>query len=73
LINNTRFVLALLDGLEEQRPLSVIERKFRKQLKVNLINLLEAKKVYWKWKQRSTIRWVRFGDENTKLFQAIAT
>jgi hypothetical protein len=23
--------------------------------------------------QRSTIRWVKFGDENTKLFQAIAT
>jgi hypothetical protein len=46
LIKNTIFVLALLDGLEEQRPLSVIERNFRKQLKVHLINLLEAKKVY---------------------------
>jgi hypothetical protein len=64
LINNTSFVLALLDGLEEQRPLSVIERNFRKHLKVHLINLLEAKKVYWK--QRSTIRWVRFGDETHK-------
>jgi hypothetical protein len=32
---------------------------------------LESKRVYWK--QRSTIRWVKFGDENTKLFHSIAT
>jgi hypothetical protein len=38
---------------------------------MHLLNLLEAKKVYWK--QRSTIRWVKFNDENTKLFHAIAT
>jgi hypothetical protein len=61
----------MLDGLEEQRPLSVIERNFRKLLKSHLITLLEARRTYWK--QRSTIRWVKFGDENTKLFQAIAT
>jgi hypothetical protein len=36
-----------------------------------LLNLLEAKRIYWKL--RSTIRWVKFGDENTKLFQAIAS
>jgi hypothetical protein len=33
--------------------------------------LLEAKRIYWK--QRNTARWVKFGDENTKLFQAMAT
>jgi hypothetical protein len=38
-------------------------------LKTHLLNLLDAKKIYWK--QRSTIIWVKFGDENTKLFQAI--
>jgi hypothetical protein len=71
LINNSSFALAILDGLEEQRPLSLLERNFRQQLKIHLLNLLEAKRVYWK--QRSTIRWVKFGDENTKLFHAIAT
>jgi hypothetical protein len=71
LINNSSYVLGLIDGLAEQRPLSFVERNFRKQLKIHLLNLLEAKRVYWK--RRSTIRWVRFGDENTKLFQSIAT
>jgi hypothetical protein len=48
LINNSNFVLALLDGLEEQRPLSIIESNFRKLLKCHLISLLEAKRTYWK-------------------------
>jgi exonuclease III len=47
LINNSSYVLALLDGLKEQRPLSLIERNFRKQLKTHLLNLLEAKIIYW--------------------------
>jgi hypothetical protein len=46
LINNSNFVLTMLDGLEEQRPLSVIERNFRKLLKSHLITLLEAKRTY---------------------------
>jgi hypothetical protein len=71
LINNNNFVFALLDGLEEQRPLLVIESNFRKLLKTHLISLLNAKRTYWK--QWSTIRWVKFGDENIKLFQAVAT
>jgi hypothetical protein len=33
--------------------------------------LLEAKRIYWK--QRNTSRWVVFGDENSSLFQAMAT
>lgn len=33
--------------------------------------LLEAKRLYWK--QRSTVHWVKFGDENSELFQAMAT
>jgi hypothetical protein len=49
----------------------LIERNFRKHLNVHLLNLLEAKKTYWH--QRATIRWVRFDDENTKLFHAIST
>lgn len=32
--------------------------------------------IYYKqqyWKKRCTIRWVKFGDENTKFFHALAT
>jgi hypothetical protein len=61
----------MLDGLEEQRALLVIERNFRAPLKTHLLSLLEAKRVYWR--QRATICWVKFGDENTKLFHSIAT
>jgi hypothetical protein len=48
-----------------------MEKNFRKQLRTHLLQLLESKQVYWK--QRSTLRWVEFGDENTKLFHSIAT
>jgi hypothetical protein len=37
-----------LDGLEEQRNLSVIEKNFRKVVKKNLSKLLEAKRIYWR-------------------------
>jgi hypothetical protein len=66
LISNNSYVVALLDGLEEQRPLSLIERNFRKLLRAHLLTLLEAKRVYWK--RRARICCVKFGDENTKLF-----
>jgi hypothetical protein len=69
--NNSSFVLAILDGLEKQRPLTLLERNLRPHLKIHLLNLLEAKQVYWK--QILTISWVKFGDENTKLFHDIAT
>lgn len=71
LINNSNFVLALLDGLEDQRPLSTLENAFRRVVKGHLNKLLEAKRIYWK--QRNTTRWVQFGNENTGLFQAMAT
>jgi hypothetical protein len=71
LIHNSGYVLGLLDGLEEQRPLSLLERNFRHPLKLQLLNLLDVKKMYWK--QRSMVRSVKFVDENTKLFHAIAT
>jgi len=64
-------VLQLLDGLEEQRPLSNLETSFRVLVKSHLSDLLEAKRKYWM--QRNTIRWVTLGDENTSFFQAMAT
>jgi hypothetical protein len=39
--------------------------------KCHLANLLERKRIFWK--QRNTIRWVKFGDENISFFQALAT
>jgi hypothetical protein len=43
LINNCNFVLALLDGLEEQRILNLLESSFRRLVKKRLKNLLEAR------------------------------
>jgi hypothetical protein len=48
LINNCLFVLALLDGLEEQRSLSSLESAFRRLVKEHLGKLLEAKRICWK-------------------------
>jgi hypothetical protein len=34
-------------------------------------SLLHQQQIYWK--QRGTLKWVKFGDEGTKFFHAIAT
>jgi hypothetical protein len=60
-----------MDGLEDARPLSLIEKNFRKIVKTHLAKLLEFKRIYWK--QRAIVRFVKFGEENTKVFQALAT
>jgi hypothetical protein len=60
-----------LDGLEEARALSLIEINFRKIVQKHLNKLLEAKQTYWR--QRATIHFVEFGEENTKLFHTLAT
>lgn len=71
LIHNCNWVLLFLDGLEKQRSLSDLEWVLRNLTKRHLTNLLERKRIYWR--QRNTIRRVKFGDENTSFFQAIAT
>lgn len=71
LIYNSNWVLLLMDGLEEQRPLSRLEFAFRKLVKRHLAILLESKRLYWK--QRNTIRWVTLGDENSSFFHTMAT
>lgn len=40
-------------------------------VKKHIASLLEIKRIFWK--QRSTVRWVKFGDENSSFFQALAT
>lgn len=71
IIENCNYVMTLMDGFEEQRTLSLMERNFRKILKKHILKLVEAKRIYWKsrFKRRDII----FGDENSKLFHAMAT
>lgn len=64
-------MLMLLDILEEHRPLALEEWNGREIVKKHQLNLLEYQSTFWK--QRATIRWVKFGDGNTKFFQAKAT
>jgi hypothetical protein len=37
-----------MDGLEEQRPLSNLEKAFKGLVKGLLASLLESKRIYWK-------------------------
>ena len=71
IIEACRYVLAILDGLEEQRILSIQENNFRNALKKHQLKLLEAKRIYWK--NRAKIKWAQLGNENTKFFHIVAT
>jgi hypothetical protein len=48
LIHNSHWVLLLLDGLEDHRPLSPLEMNFRTLIKIHISNLQESKRKYWK-------------------------
>jgi hypothetical protein len=63
--------IAFFDKLEEIRPLSRHEFKFRVIIKRQINNLTAMQNTYWR--QRFTQRLVQFGDENTKFFHAIAS
>jgi hypothetical protein len=65
-IDSCEYILAMIDGLEDQRVLSTQEKNFRKALKAHLLKLLEAKRLYWR--SRAKIRWAKLGGENTKFF-----
>ena len=71
LIYNCNWVLLLMDGLEEQRQISNLEKAFQGLVRGHLASLLESKRIYWK--QRNTVRWVKFGDENSSFFHTMAT
>lgn len=71
LIYNSKWVLLLLDGLEDQRNVSRMETNFRKLVKQQLANLQESNRVFWK--QRNKLGWVKLGDENTEFFHSLAT
>lgn len=63
---NSNEMVLFLDVLEEYRPLVNEELNGREIVKQHLMKLLQYESIYWK--QRATIRWVKFGDGNTKLF-----
>lgn len=64
-------MISFLDVIEEWRDLSVQEWNFREILNSKLSNLLHQQQIYWR--QRGAIKWVKLGDENSKLFHANAT
>jgi hypothetical protein len=72
-IENSNQAIAKIDKLEEIRTLSLSlpEVNFRKIMKVHLTRLLSYQNEYWK--KRCTIRWTKFGDENTKFFESISS
>lgn len=70
-IANVKPILLLMEFLEECRDVSVQEWNFKVVLMEKLCALLKQQRIYWK--QRGTIKWVKFGDEGTKFFHANAT
>jgi len=71
LISNCNSVISFLDALEDQRPLFNPEMNLRNLVKSQLQTLLHYKKEYWR--KRFTNNKVKFGDECTKFFHAMAT
>ena len=71
LIQACNDLIMLYDTFEDFRSLSNVEWNGREIVKRHLLNLLEMQRAYWK--QRATIRWVKFGEANSKYFQAKAT
>jgi hypothetical protein len=70
-IANLKSILLFMGILEEFRDLTVLEFNFRVVLIEKYVSLLHQQQVYWK--QRGTIKWVKFGNEGTKFFHANAT
>jgi len=60
-----------IDSLEEFRPLFLPEWNLRLIVKNHLQKLLRYKNIYWR--KRYTVNKIKFGDECTKFFHAMAT
>jgi len=71
LIANCNKVILFLDALEDRRFLYNPELNLRIMIKNQLATLLHYKNVYWR--KRYTVNRVKFGDECTKFFHAMAT
>jgi len=71
LIDTCNKVVFFLDSLEDCRVLFVPEWNLRAIIKKQLQTLLRYKNIYWK--KRYTTNRIKFGDECTKFFHAMAT
>jgi hypothetical protein len=71
LVTNCNKVILSLNTLEEHRPLFRSRFNFWKIVKMHLDELLLAECNYWC--KRGTIRWIKHGKDNTKLFHAMST
>ena len=71
LMGNCNAVIGFLDSLEDKRQLFNPELNLRNLVKSQLRKLLHYKNIYWK--NRYTVNRIRFGDECTKFFHAMAT
>jgi hypothetical protein len=71
LISNCNTVICFLDSIEDLRNLFNHEANLRNIVKAQLQTLLHFKNLYWK--KRFTNNRVKFGDEFTKYFHAMAT
>lgn len=64
------YVIYRFDQVMEVRALTMEEQWLRRMLKLFLLGLASLERtIAW---QRSRIRWIRIGDTNPKLFQAVA-
>lgn len=70
-IQNCKDVVLLLNTLEESRDITLEEWNFRATVIDQLKSLLSQQRIYWK--QRGTIKWVKFRDECTEFFHANAS
>jgi hypothetical protein len=70
-IVQVKYVISLLEVIEESRDLTIIECNFKGILMDKLNQLLDQQRTYWR--QRSKIKWINDGDAGTKLFHVTAT
>jgi hypothetical protein len=71
LIDNCNSVITFLDNLEDMRRLYNPEANLRILVKRQLETWLHYKNLYWR--KRYTVNIIKFGDECTKFFHAMAT
>jgi hypothetical protein len=69
--NNCKFIVDLIDLLEETRMISGEEEALRRDARAALEFSLRSQAAYWK--QRGKFRAVREGDGNTRFFHAMAS